>query len=733
MSFLNPLLLLGLFGAAVPIIIHLIHKHRPKKQSFAAIELLLRSIERVERKWRLKRFLLLASRVSLLAALALAAAGPLFGSEKSLISMTGGPKRLGIVVDCSLSMRAKYGETSAFQRAVASARSLVDAMGPEDQAVIVAARTTPEVLVPRPTAERKELYAVLDRLEPSFAGAEMGDAVSAAARALVSLNAGEAEGDPGLPDSAGPQVESRVIVLSDLAGHSFQAPGDLSLPNGKAAALELVDVLASVPREERINRAITAISAANVPGRAPRTVELRARIQSYTPSSEGKPVPTDITLLGPAGELERGAVDVVPGTVVDKVVQHAFDAPGFVPVRLELEPDHLAEDDVRYTNIDVRRQVRVLVVNGDPSGVPKEDEIFYFERALEAGAGDQPAPRVITADDLTRVDLAAYDVVVLAGVSSFAPADGPRLVDFVEKGGGLFVTVGEDLDVELYNAELGRVLPRPLRTIKNLDPESGGIGADGLVTLNAPLLDHPVLEIFGAQAIGGLLSTRTRAYLLLDPVAQSADTKVLISFEDGQPALLERTVGLGKAMLLTTSVDRDLTDLPIRPAFVPLMRRIVLELGRALSRPDPRNTIVGDERELVVAKGTGRVTVIAPDGRETDLAVERPDAGGVVTFKETRVPGNYAVQLNGVEAPEESFAVNVDARESDLRAISVEEATAVLLGTADVGDRADTGAVARARALRGLANPEMAAMLLLVLMAVAFVAESVLTGQKIGR
>ena len=141
-----------------------------------------RSIERVERKWRLKRFLLLLSRVSLLAALSLAAAGPLFGSEKSLIVGSGGPRRLGIVIDTSLSMRARYGDSTAFQRAIVAARGLVDAMGPEDQAVIVAARAKPEPLVPRPTASRKDLYAVLEKLEPSWGIAEMGDAVSAATR-----------------------------------------------------------------------------------------------------------------------------------------------------------------------------------------------------------------------------------------------------------------------------------------------------------------------------------------------------------------------------------------------------------------------------------------------------------------------------------------------------------------------------------------------------------------------
>lgn len=737
MSFLNPLLLLGLLGAAVPIIIHLIHKHKPRKQTFAAIELLRRSIERVERKWRLKRFLLLLSRVALLAALALAAAGPLFGSEKSLIVGSGGPKRLGIVIDTSLSMRAKYGDTTAFTRAVAAARSLVDAMGPEDQATIIAARAKPEVLVPRPTASRKDLYAVLDKLEPSWGSAEMGDAVSAATRALSSLSTDEPANTPGETNAA-PRVEVRVVVLSDLAGHAFQSPAELAVGGGRSAALEVVDVAASIPAKERINHAIMTADASNVPGRAPRTVEVRARIQSFAAKGDEKPVPQDITLRGEAGDLERGAVDIVPGTAADKVLQHAFAEPGFVPVRLELEPDHLAEDDVRYLNVDVRRQVRVLIVDGAPSGVPKEDEIFYLERALQAGASDQPAPRVITADDLVRADLAAFDVVILAGVDSFAPADGPRLVEFVEKGGGLLVTASEDIDVELYNAELGRVLPRHLRAMKMLDPETGGIGADGLVTLTEPALSHPVMEIFDTQALGGLLSTRTRAYLLLEPAAEArAGSTVLVSFEDGQPALIERVVGQGKTMLLATSVDRDLTDLPIRPAFVPLVRRAVLDLGKALARPDTRNTVVGDVRELIVPVNATRMTVTAPDGRETELSRSPDDKSDTLSFPETRIPGHYVVRAGaGTQLEvigEESFAVNVDGRESDLRPISIEEATGILQGTTEVGAQAESGAIARARALRGLANPELATALLLVLMALAFVAESVLTGQKIGR
>lgn len=741
MSFLNPILLLGLLGAAVPIIIHLIHKRRPRKQAFAAIELVLRSVERVERRWRIRRFLLLASRVLLLAALSLAAAGPLAGSNRTLAIASKGPKRLGIVIDVTLSMRARYGQQSAFTRAVAAARSLVDAMGPEDQAVIVAARGKAELLVPRPTSSRAELLQALDKLVPSYQSGDIAEGVSTAAQALATHDRSSATGgaaadaeDPAAGEAKDAKA-AHIVVLSDLAGHAFQGSADLSIGSGAAAEIEVVDVVANIAPETRVNHAITSLDSANVPGNAPRTVEFRARIQSFTAENAGRAHPADLTLRGPAGALVKGSVEITPGTVVDKVIQHAFDEPGYVPVEVVLEPDALAEDDVRYASADVRRQVRTLVVDGAPSGVPKQDEVFYLERALLAGASDQPAPRVITPDDLTHADLAVFDVIVLAGVTTFGRSDGARLVEFVEKGGGMLITASQDMDVDLYNAELSRILPRPLRSIKVVDPETGGLGADGLVTMRSPALDHPVMEIFEGLSLGGLLSARTKAYLLLQPGGNRA-AKVLVEYEDGQPAIIEGDAGQGRVILLTTSIDRDLTDLPIRPAFVPLVRRMVLELGNALSKPDPRKTSVGDTRVIRLPPGTTRLSVTGPDGKERTWEQAELGSSNELSFTDTTLPGHYLVKAASVGAlaplDGESFAVNVDTRESDLRPISVDEATALLLGTA-AGAHTQVAALTRAQALRGFANPEVAAGALLLVMLFAFLMESAFTAQRVGR
>lgn len=730
MSFTNPLLLAGLLGALLPIIIHLIHKRRPREQKFAAIELVLQSVERVERRWRLRRIILLAARVLLLSALAIAAAGPLLGAADELVTMSSGPTRLAIVVDASMSMRARYDGVTSLARAVTEARNLVDAMGPEDQALIAVAERRPRLLMERPTPDKAALYRALDAIDASYEHADLGEAVSLATKALGSLSAEEAP-----PEGELPKIAARVVVLTDLAEPAFGAAAELAVPGTQSAAqLELVDVLDGIERDQRTNSAVTAVETLNVPGEAPRTVEVRARIVSHAKEAGEGPRAADITLRQGDEDLVAGSVDIVSGTIVDKVMRHSFGAPGRMPVRVVLEADTLVEDNVRYAIADVRRQVRMLIVDGAPSGVPKEDEIFYLERALQAGAADQPLPRVITADDLSRADLSAYDVVILAGVPAFARSDGARLADFVEKGGGLMITASQDLDAELYNAELGRVLPRPLRGLKVVDPEAG-VGSGGIVSLTNPNLEHSVMEVFSGEALGGLLSTRTSAYLLLQP-GSSRPMEVLVEYDDGQPAIVEADAGQGRVVLWTTSIDRELSDFAIRPAFVPLMRQLVLRLGQALGRPDTRNTMVGEPRTIFVPRGAMALRVTGPDGTETTWEQSELDQA-TLTYDRTGLPGDYRVDVSFTGAFEplwaEYFVTNADTRESDLRPLSLEEATATLLGASEGATEEQISALARARALTGTMSPETLVGLLLMLMVLAFFVESMITAQRIGR
>ena len=74
MSFLNPLFLIGLAAAAIPILIHLFTRKRPREMAFPSLEFLAEVNRSEIRRLRLRQWLLLLLRTLAIAALALAMA-----------------------------------------------------------------------------------------------------------------------------------------------------------------------------------------------------------------------------------------------------------------------------------------------------------------------------------------------------------------------------------------------------------------------------------------------------------------------------------------------------------------------------------------------------------------------------------------------------------------------------------------------------------------------------------
>src|SRR5690606_6773288 len=74
---------------------------------------------------------------------------------------------------------------------------------------------------------------------------------------------------------------------------------------------------------------------------------------------------------------------------------------------------------------------------------------------------------------------------------------------------------------------------------------------------------HPAL-----RGVDELRSARFTRYLTVEP---SPEDRVLIRLDNGAPLLLERTVGAGRVLLITSSLDREWNDLPVQPVFVPFV------------------------------------------------------------------------------------------------------------------------------------------------------------------
>ena len=104
-----------------------------------------------------------------------------------------------------------------------------------------------------------------------------------------------------------------------------------------------------------------------------------------------------------------------------------------------------------------------------------------------------------------------------------------------------------------------------------------------MLTIDKLKTNHPALRVFAAVQEASLFAARFHTYLLLDgPVGGKRRVRVLASYRNGAPLLVEQAYGRGRIALLTTTVDRDWGDLAIRTSFLPLMHQLVLHLAHRL-------------------------------------------------------------------------------------------------------------------------------------------------------
>jgi hypothetical protein len=676
-AFLNPLLLWGLAAAAVPLAIHLFFRRRPRPTPFPALDFLLQARRENQRRLRLKKILLFLSRTALLAAAALAIARPQARRPDAAAAAARGPAATAIVLDASASMGYRLGGRTLFERARADALEALASLGGEEPAtaVVCAGEGTPRA--EPPSFDKAAVHRVLDEARAGFLHSDMSACTAAAARALSE-------------SASGGLLSQRLVVATDLTASAWRLDAPAPLVQTPQGAVRPEVLLLDAARGEPLpDLGIADVALEPDPAVGPRG--FRATV---TLANRGKQAAEDVpvtlrTGFAPGGPVVLRAFASVPaGGIARKQLALSFPAGGPAGLQVSIPEDALAYDDARSVAVSVPQEVRALVVDGAASPVKHKDEAFFVESAL-ASPASPVRPTVVDAESLAKVRFDDFGVVMLLNVRSLG-AKAAELQAFVEKGGGLFVALGDQVDPDGYDEELKGLLPRPLHLVKTA-AEKGAPGAAERAARFATVdYDHPALSVFAGTAREGLEGTRTWRYMLLKPAprdgrgaregeprgkAEPAD-RVLMAFDDGAPALVEARRGRGRVLLFTATVDREWSDWAIRTSFLPAVQRFAAWLAGALDERRDPPTLVGAPRALALADGQKPVALLGPDGRERRL---RPAAAGPAPVVPDR-PGLWQVKVEegGQERidPRLSFAALPDAREADTTRLDPQELTA---------------------------------------------------------
>ncbi len=627
LSLVGPLVLALGALVALPVLAHLARQTPRDRRAFGAMLLLERVVKRLRRRRRLKDPLLLLLRVLAILAAILAVAGPRL-SYPGGVPEFGGSGRVVVIVDASMSMTLTDAGSTLIHRARSEAARLVRDL-PEGTLVGAisygndAARLTPSL-----TADHPRVITAIEEVQPGGGTSNLRSAILEA-RLLLG-------GEPG-----------EVVLFSDEAGprQVAEATGEIERLIQQGSALIPRPIQGDPPR----NVAVT--SAQYGDGIEGGTVTFR--VTNFGP--EPLEVPCEVVL--PDGAEIPVFVDLPPEGEAEQRITVPSTAAGGVG-RATCEYADLPFDNTRYFHLPRVGASRVLVVDGDPGDTPTRSEVYFLERALApwGGARGGIRPDVTTPAGVLSLDPEEHRVVFLANVADPRPF-GPRLIEFVRRGGSVVISAGDNITAERYNAALGSILPAPLRRPRALSsPGEPGI------PLQLPSAEHDLFSPFARAGRGGFSRIRSSRVLTLEPYEDDDDVTTLLRYEGGLPALVERRVGRGQVLLWTSSVDLSWSNLPLQATFMPLVQRMVTYLGGEAGGSTSRiEALVGDRVSVPLPDVVMEPDVIGPDGSRVRSRIE----GSSLSFVPER-PGAYALQVEG--APVLAWvAVNVSPDESDVR------------------------------------------------------------------
>jgi hypothetical protein len=575
MNFVAPYMLWGAAAAGIPVAIHFFFRSRYRTVPWAAMKFLLDSIEQTSRRLKFQELVLLIVRCTVLVLLAVALARPLVSGV-----VASGKEAVDAVFlfDTSFSMGAQEGKQTRLDLAKSAALAVLDHLPAHSTVQVVTCADQATLLGPREPGNLDQARKLIKDLELTHMATDLAPGATEAVSALARGN---------LPNK-------ELYVFSDMQRLGWEQNGGQLTKTLKDQSARATVYLVRCGKQTPRNVAVVGIAPQSGIPRPGERVGFAVLVRNTGPVAvknltvtlgvdEAPKLPDGKTLGRQKPQDQQPIAALIPGETRAVTLTAKLEKTGLRVLTASVKQDDLEADNHFYQVIQVRDQVRVLVVDGGrDEREPARSSAFFLEHALTPVKDELRAKYHVRVSSLTprRVsgdDLRKYDICVLVNVAleragkgaEVPPADFvERLGDFVRKGNGLVIFGGENVAAEAYNRILGKqlgLLPLEVRGVASFP-------ADRPIHIDRNSIDAPSLLRFREdEDFKDLSNIEVWRTLDLNEPARadgkekgkdagkekegSGAVRVVMRYGNGKPALASRKVDAGEVLLVATSAD----------------------------------------------------------------------------------------------------------------------------------------------------------------------------------
>ncbi len=626
MTFLNSAILAALTLGLLPILIHLLNRQRFKKVDFPTLRF-LRELQRQKmRQVRIRQIILLALRTLAVLFLVLALARPVLKSTAGFLPGAEARTTAILILDRTASMQTETPDGSRFRQVQTRAQEILSLLKDGDDAQIIWADDPPDPFPENPTSQIHILREAVVNSTPNLRG---GNLVSAIRQARQSLGKSQ-------------NLHKEVYILSDFGLSAWPEP----LPDGPLlpddVRLFLLPTDGSEPRNLSVSHA-DVVSRIITPNRP---VEVTFTVRNTGSHAEedrivsvylgGRRVAqTRVTLT--AGESRTPRLKFVPDAPGDQV--------GYV--RIE-EADDFAPDDQCNFVLRVPARLTVAMVGNDgPSRTLT---------SLALNPASDPAAFVnvksITPIELESSDWSDFDAIFIFDASGFSASFANRIRKFVEDGKGAFIAPGPQTDLRAYGSWFSVLgLPLPLELWQAETTPARWKNTD---------LQHPLFEGLFEETPDDVSPQISR----MMRIVLSGSAVEIVSTSIGFPFLIESSVGRGRVLLMTGSVDPSWTTLFRNGIFPPLMVSSAAYLSGIGTSGTVYELTAGIPSQIQFAGTPGSESFELRGQQALAPVVETSSSGYVLRIPGLDNLGGYEIWQGSHRLA--SLAVNIPPQESEI-------------------------------------------------------------------
>jgi hypothetical protein len=607
MGLFAPWFLAALAGLALPLYLHLLRRQTSKPKAVTSLMLYESRPQSSIRHRRLRYFLLLSLRLLLLLLLILAFADPFINRNTATFKSN---RLVLLVVDNSFSMCAGTRLADAKDAAISVLSGKGAAHGQ------VAAFGSQLRLMTQPIEDQSALRAAVQAIQPGDGHGNFGE-LARAVRAMA--------------DSIHTPIEFHLF--SDMQRTDLAATfSDMALPSNVAL------ITHRVVTKAQPNWTVESVDApGQVWGKDAKPVHVQAVISGY-----GTPAAQRTASLIVNGKTTATKAVAVPANGRATVDFPALEAPyGFSRCEVKIDAaDGFPADDLRRFAIERSDPQKALLIHnyGDNRSP------LYVGAALSAAAQSAFILESINVSEAADRKPSNYAFIILSDINTLPALLENSLSQYVRDGGSLLIAAGTSAgarsQIPIFGAHI--VETRDYSRIP-----------DRYMAVGSADTSYPAV----AKA-DGWLGVKFFYALSIDP----ADSRVIVRLGDQTPLLLEKRIGEGRVVLLTSGLDNLTNDFPLHPAFVPFIEQTARYLAGSERQGGARPVDAYLELRNAREQAQG-VEVTDPEGRRP---LTLGEAASAQSFQLTEA-GYYQLRL--ANGRQNEVGVNPDPKESNLDVI----------------------------------------------------------------